>query len=588
MWDQYIVFGVIVLALVLFATGRFRHDVVAIICLMILGLTGVVGADDLYTGFSNPAVVTVAAVLVLGAGLRSTGVVDVMGRVLSKIGGSVSIEVLVMSLAVCVLSAFMNNIGALAVLMPVGIQMARARGRSPGYLLMPMAFASLLGGTTTLIGTPPNLLLSAFRDDATGEPFALFDFAWVGVPIALAGLLYVAFIGWRLLPERNAEDASDIALDVRDYVAEFAVPERSDLNGMTIGSFQRRHPYVQVLQIVRGPHVIHAPADARVLRQGDRVSVEGTDQDVERLLDATDAVSVSAEDHPEANREAAKLLVNVEVVVGSRSMLRGRSAADVGLRDRYRTNLLAVSRQGRRLVRRPTEMRLLAGDVLLVSMERPRIEPTLATLGCFPLRVRNRELKRRRAIPAIAIFLAAIVVVVGGWLPVQVAFVAAAVLMVLTGVLPLKDVYSSIDWPVIVLLGAMLPVGLALESSGGAETIASLLGASAGHLPTWAMLAVLYVVTATLTDIVNNAAAVVLMAPIALSLADQVAAAPDAVLMTIAIAASCAFLTPIGHQSNTLVMGPGGYVFTDYVRMGFGLQLVVGVVAIPVIMMVWA
>ncbi len=588
MADQYIVFGVILLALVLFASGRLRHDVVAVSCLMVLAVTGVVQGADVYSGFSNPAVVTVAAVLVLGAGLRASGVVDVMGRSLTRFTGSMTSEVFVLSLAVCVLSAFMNNVGALAVLMPVGIQLARARGRSPAYLLMPMSFASLLGGTMTLIGTPPNLLLSSFRGEAKGEPFAMFDFFWVGGPVALVGLIYVAFIGWRLLPERGADTGEDVDFDVHDYIFELDVPSDSSLNGISIGAFQERYPDVQVLQIVRGPHVINAPADARVLRPGDRLAVEGADDDIRRLVEHTAAISVSADDHPEATREAARILVDAEVVVGSRSSLRGRSAADAGLRTRYSINLLAVSRQGRKVIRRPSEMKLRAGDVLMVSLARPQVETLIGELGCYPLRVQEREVKRRRAIPAVGIFAGAIALVVMGTLEVQVAFVAAALLMVLVRVLPLKDVYASIDWPVIFLLGAMLPVGLALESSGGAETIANALGASAGGLPAWAVLALLYLVTATMTDIVNNAAALVLMAPIALGLAAQVGIAPDAMLMTVGIAASCAFLTPIGHQSNTLVMGPGGYAFGDYFRMGIWLQLLVGIVAIPMILIVWA
>ena len=586
--QQWIIFATLALTLVLFVTGRWRYDVVALCALMIVTLTGLIPAERAFAGFSNPAVITVAAVLVISRGLQNSGIIDMIGERLLRIKGGAVAQLAALTGIVAVLSAFMNNIGALALLMPVALQVARRRQIPASTLLMPMAFASLLGGMTTLIGTPPNIIASSFREAAGGAPFRMFSFTPVGVGVAVAGLLFIVLVGWRLIPVRRTNgDAGDL-FEVEKYFTEVRLPEDSALIGKRlpeIRSFVENG--VNILGLVRGGDRRLSPPPQTAFRAGDILILQIDVEDLEALVAKARLELVGSERIVSDDLESDEIAL-MEVVVMANSLLVGQTAFGLDLRRRYGVNLLAVSRQGRRLSARLDRVRLRDGDVLLLQCPIGRARETLADLGCLPLAERELRIGRpQNLVLPIAIFAAALLLSALGLAPVQVAFVGAVVIMLLLGLVTLREAYAAVDWPIIILLGAMIPVGEALETSGGAALLANSLLKVADFLPAAAVLTIVLILTMLLSDLVNNAAAVVLTAPIAISVAQGLGASIDPFLMAIAIGASCAFLTPIGHQSNTLVMGPGGYKFGDYWRIGLVLEIIVVAVAVPLILTVW-
>ncbi len=586
--QQTIVFATLGLALVLFIWGRIRHDITALICLLILTLTGIVPAGEAFHGFAHPAVIAVAAVLMVGQGLKNSGVVDVIGHQMLRIGRSPTLQVLALSAVVCVASAFMNNVGALAVMMPVAIQMARKNGTSPSFILMPLAFASLLGGMMTLIGTPPNIIISTFRADAGRSAFGMFDFAPVGAVLALVGVLFVSLVGRRLLPRRSGESSAEDRFQIEDYITEARIVKDCKINGLAISEINDKlGTGVDVLGLVRARKRIHAPQPEETLKTNDILIVEADSDDLKEFIDKSGAKLLGGKKFRK-DAEGSQEVEIAEAVVTPDSPLVGQSAAGTQMRTRYGLNLLAIARRGKSIRKRFDKQRLKAGDVLLLQGRARTMDDSLRAMGCLPLAERGYSIGRpKRIATAVSIFAGSIALVVAGVFAVQVAFVLAAVLMVLTGILPVREMYHSVDWPVIVLLGAMLPVGAALETSGGAALIADQILVAGASLPVWATLAVILLVTMLLSGIINNAATVVLMAPIGLGIASGLGASADPFLMAIAVGASGAFLTPIGHQSNTLVLGPGGYTFGDYLRMGLPLSVLVVATAVPMILLVW-
>jgi di/tricarboxylate transporter len=588
MFDQIIVFAALLLALGLFLGGCWRYDVVAVLTLLAVVLTGVVPANEAFAGFGHAAVVAVAGVLAVSRGLRNSGVVDTMARLLSRVGDRPTTQVAALTGLVAACSAFMNNVGALALLMPVAIQLAHRSGNSPCLVLMPLAFGSLLGGMTTLIGTPPNIIVATFRPETAGGPFRMFDFAPVGVAVAVAGIVFITLVGWRMIPKRQGQASREDVFHIKEYTTEVRVPEESMLIGKPLRDLERvTEADLIVVGLVRGERHMPAPSMFEIARAGDVVVVEADPNELKEVVDAAGLELVGSKPIGEAVLGSEQVSVAEAVVLPS-SLMVGRTASSLNLRWRYGVNLLAVARQGSRVRQRLRDVRFAAGDVLLFQGDTVRLQEAMTTLGCVPLAERDLRLGRpRRMVLATGIFAAALTAAAIGLLPVQIAFVTAATLMVLTRLMTLRDVYDSIDWPVIVLLGAMLPVGQALETTGGAQLIANQILFAADAIPGWATLAVLLIGTMFLSDLVNNAAAAVLMAPIALHVARGVGASADPFLLAVAIGASCAFLTPIGHQSNTLVMGPGGYRFGDYWRMGLALEVIIVIVSIPLLLWFW-
>ncbi len=589
-FDQAVVFAILAATLVLFVWGRWRYDLVAVAALLLVFIAGLVPAEQVFLGFGHPAVVTVAAVLVLSRGLLNAGVVDSLSRSLAQVGPRPMLQVATLTGIVVLCSGFMNNVGALALMMPVAVWMSRQSGRSPSLLLMPLAFGSLIGGLITLIGTPPNIIIALFRAETGAPAFGMFDFTPVGLGVAAAGLVFISLVGWRLTPRREAQSAPDELFEIEDYISEVIVPEGAKTVGRTIfhlTSAMEKKTEATVVGLIRDERHIAAPGWYEVIQAGDILMVEATPEDLKALIDGMGlALAECKGDCKEIlGSEEIRLM---EAVITADSPLPGTTAASLHLRRNFGVNLLAIARRGRRLERRLGETEFFIGDILLLQGSEEALQTTLKTFKCLPLAERGLRIGQpRQVFLALGIFGAAMALSALNLLPVQVAFIAAAVIMVVTGLVPLGDIYESIDWPIIVLLGAMFPLGHALESTGGAKLIAAQLLLLSGHFPPMATLAVLLVGTMLLSNVVNNAAAAVLMAPIAITLANGMAVSVDPLLMAVAVGSSCAFLTPVGHQSNALVMAPGGYRFGDYWRLGLPLSILVAVVAVPLILYFW-
>ncbi len=586
--DQGFIFGALIATLILFVWGRWRYDLVALGALLAVTLWGLVPWEAAFLGFGHPAVITVAAVLIVGRALANSGVVGLLARQLSRVGSGITAQVAALTGLVAVLSAFMNNVGALALLMPVAIRMARKHERPPSLYLMPLAFGSLLGGLTTLIGTPPNIIIATFRDANGSEPFRMFDFAPVGLGVGMAGVAFVSLVGWRLLPRRKGQVSRDDMFRTGEYLTEVRIPSGSPLIGATLESIEdETSGELLVAGLVRDDRRRPAPAAFQRLREDDILILVGQTGALREFVESGRLEFAEGRDlNPEAlGSEQIELL---EAVVTPNSRLVGRDARSLRIRMRHGINILAVARHGERLAERLSTTRFQVGDVLLVQGPRESLFEAIPHLGLLPLA--ERELRvgdPRGMILAVGLFGGAILLSALSLLPIQIAFVLAAMALVVTNLVTLGEAYSSVDWPVVVLLGAMIPVGEALETSGAAALIGEvLLSFAAGWGPAVAVALVL-IVTMFLSDVVNNAAAAVLMAPIALAVAAGIGASYDPFLMAVAVGASCAFLTPIGHQSNTLVLGPGGYRFGDYWRLGLPLELVIVAVGTPLILRFW-
>ncbi len=573
--------------LILFASSRVRYDLVALMGLMTVTLMGAVSPGDAFSGFGHPAVITVAAVLVISRGLLNSGLVDALVAMVSRVGDNLLVQIAVLTSLVAVCSAFINNVGALALFMPVALKIASRSGNPASALLMPLAFGSLLGGLTTLIGTPPNIIIANFRAEAGSEAFRMFEFTPVGILIALAGLAFVILIGWRLVPMRKGTRSVEDLYDIGEYLTELRVTEDSSVVGKTLRSIDDGDRDISVVAIVRGDRRLPAPSRRRILREDDVLIVRA---DTDNLKHLTDDLGMEMGEDSKLAEDAVQSedLVLMEVVISPGSRAEERTATDLNLRRRYGVNLLGVSRQGSSLRGRLGNIRLKAGDVLLLQGGEDPMADILPEMGFLPLAERGLKLGTpRRLIVSGGVFIVALVAAALGLMAAQVALVTAALVMVLIGLISPREIYESIDWSIIVLLGAMIPVSGALESTGGAQLIADgLLRLSANAQP-WMTVTIVLVGTMFLSDLVNNAAATVLVAPIALRVASGIGASPDPLLMAVAIGASCAFLTPIGHQSNTLVMGPGGYHFGDYWRMGLPLEVIIVLVGVPALLWIW-
>lgn len=585
--DQTIAFGTLLAAFALFLWGRFRYDVVAMLALLAVTLTGLVPVGEAFSGFAHPAVITVAAVLILSRALQNGGIVDVIVRLLTPLRGSETLQISSQAGLVAVLSSFMNNVGALALMLPVALRNAYRDGYAPAKSLMPLAFASLLGGMVTLIGTPPNLIVASFRETETGTAFGMFDFAPVGIAVAIAGLAFIILAGPRLL-SADRRGSNDDALNVGDYLAEARVQKKGKAWGKTVQEVESLvNKEARIVGLVQGTRRQVAPAATQRLHARHVLILEGEPDAIKELVDVAGLKLLSSEGLS-ADRLESDQVELAEAVIKPGSRLEGKTPTALTLRRDHGINLLGIARHGRRVRSRLGKIRLQIGDVLLLQGPTATMAGTLAELGCLPLAERSLKIGRpRRLALAGAIFALSIAATVLGLLPVQLAFVAGAVAVVLTGIVRPTEIYESIDWPVVVLLGAMIPVGQALETTGGAALIAEgLLAFGSDFAGIW-MIAVLLIATMFVSDAINNNATAVLMAPIGFELAQRLGLSPDPFLMAVAVGASCSFLTPIGHQSNTLVMAPGGYLFGDYWRLGLPLQVIIAIVAVPMILIVW-
>ena len=606
--DQIFLLSLLGVVFGLFVWGRLRYDLVAVLALLAATLAGQVSMASAFAGFASPATVTVALVLIVSRGLVNSGAVNIIARRLLPPIESPTAHVGALSSVAGALSSFMNNVGALALLMPAALQSAAKAARSPSLLLMPLAFGSLLGGLVTLIGTPPNIIIASIREEMTGVPFAMFDFTPVGGAIAVTGIAFVALVGWRLIP--NAPDSRTTAselFDMENYVTEAKVPEGHELVGKELRDLDAlvREQDAVILGITRGDHRIDPAARRRRLRVDDILLIEAGPEALNATLSvlklrpptpaagSNTATEESTEQVEETQARRKKLISNpdvaiAEAVVQPRSRVTGRTANELNLRTSFGINLLAVARQGQPFRGRLGEFRFRTGDILLLEGDPDRLGEIIGTLGCLPLAERSIQGSMiHMAWWSMAIFGAAIIATTLELVSFPIALSIAVCVMVLVNIVPVRELYDGIDWPVVVLLGAMLPVGQAMQDTGTttliAESISSLVS---GYHAVFA-LTIVMVVTTLLSNIINNAATAVVMAPIAVGIANHLGVSSDCFLMSVAIGASCAFLTPIGHQNNALIMGPGGYRFGDYWRMGLPLTILIIAVAIPMLLWVW-
>lgn len=655
--DQLLILSILIGTIAAFLWGRWRHDMVAIAALLACVLSGLVQPGDAFAGFGHPAVVTVACVLVLSRALQTSGAVDALTQAVLPAGAGPTLSIGALTLLAAVLSAFMNNVGALALLMPVALQLSNRLELPPGKLLMPLAAASILGGTTTLIGTPPNLIVSGFRANQPGmSGFGMFEFTAVGLPLTLVGIGFIVVLGWRLVPARS--QAAGGRFDTGAYITEARVLPDSRVAGMRLRELEGDldEADAQVVGLVRNDVRMIAPSGGRLIRAGDILVIEADIEALAKLVsrlgleleeakapekksedaatlpstqndthahdgsmqpptpasaelvvaeeaaavvgkspardsaptpesDAAPAEKAATEDAGEARTDD---IILMELVVRPESALNGRSASDILLRSRYGLNLLAMSRAGARTRVRLRTLKLRPGDLLLMQGPSDTLVDFAADFGCVPLARRDLHIPdRRRAVTATMIMLAAVTVAALGWLPAAVSFAAAVLASMALRTVSPRAVYEAVDWPVVVLLAALLPVAGAMQATGAAELIARLLLEGLANGDAIIGLAVILVTTIVLTDLMNNAATAAVMAPIGLGAALQLGVNPDTFLMAVALGSSCAFLTPIGHQNNTLILGPGGFRFGDYWRMGLPLDLIVIALGIPVLLWAW-
>lgn len=585
--DQIILFALFGGVFAFLLWGKFRYDLVAFSALLIGVLLGVVPEKDAFSGFGHPATLVVALVLVVSAGLVRSGAVFLITRTLVDSSRSLGGHIALMGGIGGVLSAFMNNVAALALLMPVDVQTARKAGRSPGLSLMPLSFATILGGMATLIGTPPNIIIASIREDALGAPFRMFDFAPVGGLTALAGLAFVALIGWRFIPKRD--DAGQAMADITEYVAELTVPEESKLIGQRLAELEEEAAKADValLGLMRDGKRRYGRARNVALAAHDTLILEATPDALDEFRAAL-GLNFSDVEREERLKAAGEGLDVIEVVVPETARITGKTAERVGLAWRQGAVLMGLSRQGRRITEHLRKTEVRAGDILLLLVPKDRGGDITEWLGCLPLADRGLAVTADQKVwLAIGLFVGAVLAAALGivYLPIALGLVVTA--YVLTRIVPLSELYSHIEWPVVVLLGSMIPLGAALERVGGTELIAGALVGLTEGLPAWAILTVLMLVTMTLSDVLNNTATTIVAAPVGIQMAQTLQVSPDPFLMAVAVAASAAFLTPIGHKNNTLILGPGGYHFGDYWRMGLPLEILVVAVSIPSILIFW-
>lgn len=588
--DQIILFSLFALVFAGLLWGRFRYDLVAFAALMAGVVLGVVDTKHAFDGFGHPATIVVALVLVVSAGLVRSGAVFLITRTLVDSARSLGAHIALMGAVGGILSAFMNNVAALALLMPVDIQTARKAGRGPGLSLMPLSFATILGGMVTMIGTPPNIIIAAIRGESLGEPFKMFDFAPVGGVAAIAGLAFVALIGWRMIPQGEDKGAAGDPMEgLAQYIAELTVPEGSKLIGQRLSDLYTEADKndVAILGLVRGGKRRYGTQRNTELAAGDALVLEAAPEALDEFRSAL-KLDFAETKRQEALRADGAGLATIEVVVPAGARIDGKTALSIGLGWRQRTVLLGISREGKKITRQLRKTEIRPGDILLLLTPEGHASDVAEWLGCLPLANRGLQVtENSKTWLAIAMFGAAVLAASLGLIYLPVALGCVVVGYVLTNVLSVSEIYDHIEWPVVVLLGSMIPLGAALESSGGTELIAnSLTGLTAG-LPAWAVLTVLMIVTMTLSDVLNNTATTIVAAPVGIQMAQSMGVNPDPFLMAVAVAASCAFLTPIGHKNNTLILGPGGYGFGDYWRMGLPLEILIVAVSIPAILVFW-
>ena len=583
--DQWLSLLILALMMAAFLWGRYRYDVIAVGSLLVAIAVGIVPAKAAFSGFADDIVIIVGSALIVSAAISHSGIMDFALQRFSPETRGPRVQLLILVIVVAVLSAFIKNIGALAIMIPVAVQMARKSNVSPSMFLMPMSFASLLGGLMTQIGTSPNIIVSRVREEISGHPFTMFDYTPVGLALAIVGILFLA-LSYRLLPDRvRGETALDEAVKIKNYTTEAKVAPPSVAIGRSVSWLQKPSGGdAMVTAIISDRGQRRTPLPDTILKDGDLLILEGEQVALDKVLKEAKLQLFNRIRRREIGREVGA----VEAIVGEHSRLIGLSAKDVSLFDNTGLNLLALSRRDKRFTERLGEIKISNGDVVVLQGDRQGLPDILREWGCLPLIERDVKLgSARKGMAPVLILIATMVATALGGVPVATAFFAAAFLMVVTGSYPLRDVYHRLDAPILIMLASLIPISHSLETTGTTDVIANILSRTAEVLPPYGALALILLAAMAITPFLNNAATVLVMAPIAATFAAKLGFRPDAFLMAVAIGAGCDFLTPIGHQCNTLVMGPGGYRFGDYARLGLPLSVIVLIVSVPMLLFVF-
>ena len=627
--DQYAICLIIITTFILFVWGRWRYDIVSIVALFTLVLVDkILGGkssqliedpSQAFLGFGHPAVVTVAAVLIISRALQNSGVVDLIARSVKPFTNNKITHISSLSGVIAILSAFMNNVGALALMLPVTLKTAWEQKRSPSILLMPIAFASILGGMITMIGTPPNIIIASLRKEQqqqilskaiadtnsqaatylenlnivkeSYEPaaFGLFDFTPVGGIIALLGVCFVAMVGWRLVPKENQKTPSSNSLfSLDEYVTEIRVPKGSSLIGESIGEVNMlTGDKLTLIRFINNNGKATSINHNNKIKENDQFLAMADPSDLKGMMDEYD-LRLTKEMRYRIDSLKDDNSTFIEVVVSPESPLLGRGRSYLRRRSSNQLILMAVARQDKPIHKRLGKVKFRVGDVLLLQGPEKEFKNIITSLDLLPLAEREIEVGVFSKVSfALMIFTVSILLSVLSVVPTTVSFTGAILAYVFSGILPIRDLYKNIDWPIIVLLGAMIPLSNALQNTGTTTLIADQVVSMTQGLPSWSIIALVMVITMFMSDIINNAATAMIMGPISVGIAISMGVSMDPFLMSVAIGASCAFLTPIGHQCNALILGPGGYRFSDYWRMGLPLEIIITVLGTPLILYFW-
>jgi di/tricarboxylate transporter len=586
--ENILIFVILGVALVLFISERIRVDLVALMVLVSLTLTGLITPEEAFSGFASPAVITVWAVFIISGGLTRSGVADVIARFILRLAGHNQIRLIVLiMLTVGVMSAFMNNIGAVAILLPAVVSVAREMKISPSKLLIPLAWASLMGGNITLIGTPPNILASSILENYPEIPnFEFFDFAPMGLIVLTTGILYMVLVGRHLLPGRTPGTGLSQDYPIREYLSEVQVQMDSPVLGKIVREVDWGELTVLHVDTLAGE--ILNPRSDHQLESGDRLLVEAS---AESLVGAAQSLGLAPTSDGKGGiaRIPDGSLKLAEVILAPKSKLGGKTLAEIDFRVRFGLSVLAIRTEGTTLFSRLAEIPLQFGDSLLVEGSTERLT-ALRRDPDFLMLDTNPPLEPRRLHKApltVAILFGGLIMVTTGWLPVPVALLIGAILMVLSGALSMEEAYQSIEWKSVFLIAGMLPMGIAMENTGTAQLMADWIVELIGGWGALAVLVGIYIMTGLLTEVMSNAAATVLVTPIAIDAALRLGAEPRSFVIGVVLAASTSFLMPIGHQVNVIIFGPGGYRFSDYTRVGVLLNVILLLVVILTLPIVW-
>ena len=627
--DQIAIFCIIIFTFILFVWGKWRYDIVSIIALCTLFIADLIlgseksnlimDSHNIFSGFGHPAVITVAAVLIISQALRNSGVVDLISRKIAPLSKNQLTHIASLSGVATICSAIMNNVGALALMLPVALKTAMKQNRSPSIILMPLAFASILGGMITMIGTPPNIIIAAFRginqmdlktealkninspaanyfiqqniniEQFSPSPFGMLDFSPVGIAIAFFGVFFITLLGWRLIPKesyKNASSGSHFSID--DYITEIRIPKECKLIDLKIRDIEKfTDNRLEIFGYIDKEENFLSVQNNTIIKEGDRFLVKADPVDLKLIMDEY-TIRFTKKMRARIDKLKDENTIFKEVLVTPDSPLLNRGRTYLRRKTANSLVLMAVARQNKPIHKRLDKIIFRVGDVLLLQGNADYLEDNISLLHLLPLEQRDIQIGVFSKVGlSLLIFCSAILLSIFGILPTTLAFIVAILLYIFTGILPIRQIYEQIDWPIIVLLGAMIPVSNALQTTGSSQLLAALMVDMTQNLPNWSILAIIMIITMCLSDIINNAATALIMAPIASGIAISLGVNIDPFLMAVAVGASCAFLTPIGHQCNALILGPGGYKFSDYWRMGLPLEILIVLLGTPLIMHFW-